>query len=66
MTLPGAEALTIILLALVGDGIIAGLPGFRNVLASPIAAMAALARTKWSTRPSLFTHSCGWRKDGVV
>jgi adenosylcobinamide-phosphate synthase len=44
MTLPGAEALTIILLALVGDGIIAGLPGFRNVLASPIAAMAALAR----------------------
>ncbi|NQU69431.1 MAG: cobalamin biosynthesis protein [Rhodospirillales bacterium] len=44
MTLPGAEALTIILLALVGDGIIAGLPGFRHVLASPIAGMAALSR----------------------
>jgi adenosylcobinamide-phosphate synthase len=44
MTIPGADALTIILLALMGDALIAGLPGIRQIVGAPVAFMAALAR----------------------
>lgn len=44
MTIAGADALTIILLALLGDGLVAGLPGIRRITGAPVAGMAALAR----------------------
>lgn len=44
MITPATDALTIILLALLSDGVIGWLPGLRQIFGAPVAGMEALAR----------------------
>ena len=45
MIMPGEGAFTIILLAVLANALLAGLPGFRQVFAAPVEFMSALARS---------------------
>jgi adenosylcobinamide-phosphate synthase len=44
MTASGASALTVIVVALLGDAILAGLPGLRQIFAAPAVGLAGLSR----------------------